>query len=477
MNTGGRIVIAGTQSGAGKTTLTLGLMGALKKRGYTIKPFKVGPDYIDPQFHCKVTGIPSRNLDTHLLQERVVQALFTRQVQAGDLAIIEGVMGLYDGVGTQGHQGSTAHVAKTLGAPVILVINGSGLSNSAAAMVKGYQDFDPDVKVKGVIINHVSGEKHYLLLKKIIEGSTGAKCLGYLNKNMKIELKSRHLGLVPTEEALALDEKLAQMTSMVEETVDLDGVLQLAREAEALESLEAPRLDKTYTGLKIAYALDKAFHFYYEDNLDLLREAGVELIPFSPLLDSALPTGIHGIYLGGGFPEVFASELSRNGAIRRAIKEKAQGGIPIFGECGGLMYLTEAIIDFHGNRYEMVGVFDGAARMTSRLQHFGYNEIQCKENRLFNTNGIGSIRGHEFHRAVVEGWTGDYCYHAKKIRDHEVVDQWQCGYEKYSCLAGFSHFHFYSNLKFPKAYLEACQRYYNRREDEENVPSCEKNRV
>ncbi len=465
MKTGGRVVVAGTQSGVGKTTLTLGLMGALKKRGKSIKPFKVGPDYIDPQFHRRVTGVPSRNLDTHLLQETVVEALFQNQVKENELAIIEGVMGLYDGVGTRGHRGSTAHVAKTLGAPVILIINGGGLSNSAAAMVKGYRDFDPQVNVAGVIINHVSGEKHYRLLKEIIEANVDVKCLGYLKKNSKIELKSRHLGLVPTEETLELDHKLLQLIEMVEETIDLEGIMELAQGAGAMVPADLPQLGKNYSGIKIAYALDKAFHFYYEDNLDLFRQAGVELIPFSPLADSNLPANIHGIYLGGGFPEVFASQLAANVSIRRDIKEMAHSGLPIYGECGGLMYLTEAIIDFNGDYHEMAGVYKARARMTNRLQHFGYNEIQFVDNQLFNTMEIGHICGHEFHRAVVEDWEGATIYQAKKIRDDKVVDQWECGYSVFNTIAGFSHFHFYSNLAFPRAFMEACQAYRNKIKD------------
>lgn len=457
MDTGGRIILAGTQSGVGKTTLSLGIMGALRKQGISVKPFKVGPDYIDPQFHSFVTGRPSRNLDSYLLQEEVLLGLFQKNISAGDVAVIEGVMGLFDGFGSKTDIGSTSHVAKLLKAPVILIINGSGVSTSAAAMVLGYQKFDPEVNIKGVIINQVSGEKHYRLLKEAIERKTGIRCLGYLNNNYSIQLESRHLGLVPTQEVGNLTEKLDKAIAMVEETIDIKGILEIALVAEELPltSLEPLKLKEP---INIAYAYDKAFNFYYEDNLDLLRDAGVNLVPFSPLEAVSLPTGLHGIYIGGGFPEVFAAELESNKNIRGEILRLAIGGIPIIGECGGYMYLTKGIKDLKGREYEMVGVLEGIAMMTNRLQRFGYNQVQVLNNG-FISDCIGEIKGHEFHRALVETHNSKPAYTVKKFRDDELIDEWSCGQVKYNCIAGFPHFHFYSNLSFIKDFLSRCIEY------------------
>ncbi len=457
MAAGGRIVLAGTQSGVGKTTISLGIMGALKKRGLSIKPFKVGPDYIDPQFHSFITGVPSRNLDSYLLAERVLQGLFQKNTDDGDIAVIEGVMGLYDGYGTKGDTGSTAHVAKLVKAPVILIINGGGISTSAAAIALGYKLFDPDVNICGVIINQLSGEKHYQLLKGPIEERTGLKCLGYLKKNNDIRLESRHLGLVPTQEVYALREKLEAAIAMVEETIDLEGLINIAYGAEALPpiALTVPPLKQE---IRLAYAYDKAFNFYYQDNLDLLRAAGATLIPFSPLADKELPSDIHGIYIGGGFPEVFGEELQDNKALREALLRLAIGGIPIFAECGGYMYLTKGIKDLQGRLYEMVGVFEGIAAMTARLQRFGYNQASIIENSTY-VKDIGEIRGHEFHRSIVVPQGVKPLYAIKKQRDGEVIDAWYCGQARYNVLGGFPHFHFYSNLKLPEAFLKACAEY------------------
>ena len=473
MAVGGRIVLAGTQSGVGKTTLALGIMGALKKKGLTVKPFKVGPDYIDPQFHSFVTSRPSRNLDSYLLDEKTLRGLFSKNTAIGDVAVIEGVMGLYDGFGTKSDVGSTAHVAKLLKSPVVLILDGGGISTSAAAIALGFKLFDPEVDIAGVIINQVSGEKHYQLLKGPIEEKTGLKCLGYLKRNANIQLESRHLGLVPTQEVEALREKLDMVIAAVEETIDLDGLLKLASEAEGLEATEVPTINLEEK-INIAYAFDKAFSFYYQDNLDLLREAGVNLIPFSPMVDTTLPLELHGIYIGGGFPEVFAQELESNKGMREAILMLAEGGIPIYAECGGYMYLTKAIKDLQGNSYDMVGVYDSVATMTGRLQRFGYNQTNLLDNKLI-PNDVGEIKGHEFHRAIVEPADNSPAYSVKKLRDGEVIDAWCCGEVKYNCIAGFPHFHFYSNSKFIEAFLQGCINF--KKLSKTNNPTLVKNRL
>ncbi|AKL93571.1 cobyrinic acid A,C-diamide synthase CobB [Clostridium aceticum] len=454
MKTFSGFLLAGTQSGVGKTTISTGIMGALKKRGLSVKPFKVGPDYIDPQFHHYVTGNPSRNLDGYMLEEETLKALFYKNLAATDIAVVEGVMGLYDGRGIEKDQGSSAHIAKILNLPVILVINGSGMSSSAAAMVLGYKMYDRDVDIKGIIINNVSGEKHYSILKEVIERDTDTKCIGYLNKNVNIELKSRHLGLIPCGEVPELQKKVDEVVEMVEETIDIEALLGLATPMEAVKAPEK-NLDKNLT---IAYPYDDAFNFYYQDNLDLLRELGCNLVSFSPLKDRYLPEKIHGIYMGGGFPEVFAKELEDNHSIRQAIYKKAQEGLPIYAECGGFMYLSKGIQTFEGSYHEMVGIFDTAAEMTKRLQRFGYCEVTTREDSKFFKNSF-TIKAHEFHRAVVKGEEDHYIYDVKKTKDNKVIDRWNCGQEKYNCIGAFPHIHFYSNPCFVESFIERCQVY------------------
>ncbi|AOY75457.1 cobyrinate a,c-diamide synthase [Clostridium formicaceticum] len=447
-------LLAGTQSGVGKTTISTGIMGALKKRGMSVKPFKVGPDYIDPQFHHYVTGNPSRNLDGYMLKEETIKTLFYKNLVDLDVAVVEGVMGLYDGRGTEKDQGSSAHIAKILNLPVILVIDGSGMSSSAAAMVLGYKMYDRGVNIQGVIINNVSGEKHYAILKEVIERDTATKCIGYLNKNRNIELKSRHLGLIPCGEVPELQKKADEVVAMVEETIDIEGLLSLVSSME-VAGIPIKTLDKK---LVIAYPYDDAFNFYYQDNLDLLKELGCSLVPFSPLKDKNLPEKIHGLYIGGGFPEVFAGELEKNKEIRGRIYQKAQEGLPIYAECGGFMYLTKGIKTFEGDSYEMVGVFDAVAEMTKRLQRFGYCEVTPTEKSSFFKESF-TIKAHEFHRAIVKGREENYVYHVRKIKGDKVIDRWCCGQEKYNCIGAFPHIHFYSHPSFVEGFIEKCESY------------------
>lgn len=448
-------LLAGTQSGVGKTTISTGIMGALNKGDLVVKPFKVGPDYIDTQFHSYITGNPSKNLDAYLLEEKVIKNLFYKNLASGDIAVVEGVMGLYDGMGTKKDEGSSAHIGKILNLPVILIIDGRGMSSSAAAMVLGYKLYDPEVNIAGIIINNLSGEGHYKLLKEAIERDTGVSCVGYLNKNNDIQLESRHLGLVPCGEVPVLEEKIQEIVTMVEETIDIEKILSLSS---TIEIKETPKTSKFLIEkrIKIAYAYDDAFNFYYQDNLELLKELGCDLVPFSPLKDNTLPKDIDGIYIGGGFPEVFGRRLEENQEMREEILKKAKEGLPIYAECGGFMYLTKEIETLEGDIYQMVGIFNGRGKMTKRLQHFGYCEVETQENSNFFKETI-NVKAHEFHRSMVEVEDKDYIYHVKKRRNGEVVNDWYCGLEKYNCIGAFPHIHFYSNIKFAKAFIEKCR--------------------
>ncbi|MFZ5965600.1 MAG: cobyrinate a,c-diamide synthase [Bacillota bacterium] len=453
-----RFVLAGTQSGVGKTTISIGIMAALKRRGLEVQPFKVGPDYIDPAFHSFVTGNKSRNLDGWMLKEDTVKQLFVKNAMKKDVAVVEGVMGLYDGRGNSKDIGSTAHISKIIKAPVLLVINGKGMSASAAAQVLGYKVYDTDVDMKGAIINNVSGDKHYELLKEVIERDTGIRCFGYLKPNDAIQLHSRHLGLVPSVEVEDLKMKIDQIAQMVEETIDLDGILKMAKDSQRL-AYASTEEEENPAEINIGVPYDRAFNFYYEDNLDLLRCLGANLVFFSPLEDQRIPENLHGLYIGGGFPEVFGKQLEKNKTMRDSIKKAIEEGIPTYAECGGLMYLTKAIKDLAGNQYDMVGIFDTEAAMTHRLQRFGYVDIDiqgpCPIALLDR-----KARGHEFHRSLItEGNDWIYTYQVRKNHNMGEVKTWPCGLKKYNTLAAYAHIHFYSNKELARDFIKSCKVY------------------
>lgn len=460
-----RIVLAGTQSGVGKTTISMGIMAALKKRGLDIQPFKVGPDYIDPAFHSFITQNSARNLDSWMLDEKTVLELFVAASKEKDMAVVEGVMGLYDGSEGDKHRGSTADVAKIIDAPVVLIVNGKGMAASAAAQVLGYKLFDTSLNIKAVIINNISGDVHYHLLKRIIERETQIPCIGYMPFNSEIQLKSRHLGLIPAKEVDDLKAKIEELAHMVERTIDLEALIEIANQSSELE-YKAFEIKRVVQDINIGVAWDKAFSFYYEDNLELLRKLGANLIFFSPINDTKLPDNIHGIYLGGGFPEVFAKELESNIFMREDMKRRLEGNIPAYAECGGFMYLTKAINTIEGQRYEMVGIFDTEARMTHRLQRFGYIYVNIHEECSISKNNT-EVRAHEFHRSVIdEHHHMHYVYTVNKKRDHEIIKTWSCGLKKYHTLGSYAHIHFYSNKKLAEDFLLNCRAYRREKVDE-----------
>jgi len=430
-------MIAGTNSGVGKTTISLGIMKALTNRGITVAPFKVGPDYIDPKFHEFVTGNSSYNLDSYLLDKEAVRNLFNKNSKDKDISIIEGVMGLYDGFGIERDNASSSHIAKILKLPIILVVDGRGMSLSLAALISGYKNFDKDINIAGVIINNVSSKMHYDLLSTIVEKENNIPCLGYLPKNLDISLKSRHLGLIPAEEVDELEEKSEKLSKIIEETIDLDKILEVSK-LEVIRTKNYIDITKKYD-LNIGVFKDKAFNFYYKDNLDLLEELGITLIPISPINDEKL-SDVDALYIGGGFPEVFSNELETNKSFREDLKEKLEKGLPCYAECGGLMYLTNSIYDLDNNKSEMVGFIDTDSHMTEKLQRFGYIEIDFK--------GI-NINAHEFHRSMIdEIHELDFLYNISKKREGKVYKKWKCGIKKQNTLAGYPHIHFYSNIEF-----------------------------
>ncbi|MBI3332617.1 MAG: cobyrinate a,c-diamide synthase [Candidatus Omnitrophica bacterium] len=475
----GRLLIAGTHSGVGKTTVTIGLLAALRGKGLRLQPFKLGPDYIDPGYHTGVAGRPSRNLDSWLIPPGDLIGIFQRNCAGADLALIEGVMGLYDGIGATGEEGSTAQLAKSLEIPVLLVLDASSFSRSAAALVRGYAGFDRRVKIAGCFLNRVAGPGHYRLVKEGIERLAGVPVVGYLPRDERLELPERHLGLVPSQEKRGWRRILAPLQARIREGVDLEALLRIARSAKPLkptEDFRAPfktfshsrasgnlrgkadprfREDDVLKMVPVGVAMDEAFHFYYPENLELLEACGGRVVPFSPLKDSRLPRGIGALYLGGGFPEVYASALGRNRPLHREIRRAVLAGMPTYAECGGLMFLSRAITDAKGKRHPMVGLLPARIRMTDRLQHFGYKQLRARRSSLFARPGEGA-RGHEFHHSVAEGLPDGATAAYEAASPHGGGSRAE-GYARGNLVASYVHLHFFSNRRWMKRFVRAAQ--------------------
>lgn len=453
-----KIVIAGVSSGVGKTTVSLGLMKALKNRNKRVQPFKVGPDYIDPMYHRFVTGEYSKNLDSYMLDDEQIKYVFKTAAEDKDISVIEGVMGLYDGVGSDINKCSTSNISKLLKSPVILIINGQSLGASAAAMVLGYKNLDKNVDIVGIIINNVKTKRHYNILKEAIEKYCAIEVLGYLPPCDEIKLESRHLGLFPADQATDLENKLDRVAELMEEHVDIDRIIELS-ESEMIHSTfelnmfyDDPEVRALARGKKVAIAYDQAFNFYYRDNIDLFKKIGVEVIEFSPLNDERVPDADF-IYLGGGFPEIFARELEQNESMKKSIREQHEAGKPIYAECGGLMYLGDYMLDTEGNRFEMVGALDGYSQMTKSLKRFGYCVATAKEDNLISYKGQ-QICGHEFHHSVFVS-DEKTSFTVQKFSDGRIIDEWEGGYCKNNTLATYLHIHFYNNLSIV-CYILSC---------------------
>ena len=420
------MIISSNCSGGGKTTFTLGLMKALKNRNYDVQGYKVGPDYIDTGFHTEITGKVSRNLDLHIMGEEGVKASFSRG--KGDLAVVEGVMGLYDGKGLD-EECSTYSVSKVLDdSPIILVITPKAQSVTLCAEINGIKNFR-NANIVGVVLNCVS-ESFYSLLKPAIEMHCGLKVFGYVPKDDELKLESRHLGLVQSVEVEGLNKKINYLAELIEKYINLDEIIESFKDVKKFEdNYHLNRLNK-----KIAIAYDEAFRFYYKENLELLEEVG-EVVYFSPIRDKKLPENIDFLYLGGGYPEVFKDQLSKNTDMLRSIKEALDKGLNCYAECGGLMYLTENI-----DSVNMVGFFKGNSEMTKRLNRFGYATLDF--------NNI-KINCHEFHKSKVNSNESTVYDITKTTYAGDKVG-WKCGYKKKNTLAGYPHVHFFGNIEFIK---------------------------
>lgn len=441
MNRHPRLVIAGTHSGVGKTTVTLAIMAALRMRGRLVQPFKVGPDFIDPGHHRAATGRPSRNLDGWMLGADLNRQIFAHGAADADISIIEGVMGLFDGSSPVHEIGSTAELAKQLDASVLLIIDGSAMARSAAAMVSGYARFDPKLRVQGVLFNRVSGAGHYRLLKEAVEAETDVAVVGYLKPDPAIEIADRHLGLVTAMER-ETDELYTLLGKAATETIDLDRIEALAgscREWPVVSPLSAAK--NHASKVRIGIAQDQAFCFYYPENLELLEAEGAELIPFSPLRDQSLPDNVTMLYLGGGYPELHGAALAGNVSMKTAIRTFAASGGAIYAECGGMMYLTQGIRTFEGMLYEMVGLFPAEATMQSKRMTLGYRAIELTQPCMLGSIGLAA-RGHEFHYSEVIP-DGPLAY-ACALTDAQGESKGRDGMVEGNVLGLYTHLHFSS---------------------------------
>jgi cobyrinic acid a,c-diamide synthase len=455
-----RLVIAGTHSGVGKTTVTLAILAALNARGLRVQAFKVGPDFIDPGHHAAVTGRPSRNLDGWMLGEIVNRDIFTRAAADADISIIEGMMGLFDGSSPVNEVGSTAELAKQLDAPVLLVIDGSAMARSAAAMVSGYATFDPALRVAGVLFNRVSSEGHYLLLKQAVEQETKVEVVGYMRPDQAMTISDRHLGLVTAIEQ-GTGELYDRLAKAAAETVDLDRVEALAQDVrgEALgvrgkrDSAGQDQNRHTPHRVRIGVAYDQAFCFYYPENLELLEREGAELVKFSPMNDQDLPD-VDMLYLGGGYPELHVERLAGNTAMRTAIRRFSERGGTIYAECGGMMYLTQAIRDFEGKSHEMVGLFAAEAVMSKVSMTLGYRELRISQPCVLGEIGV-TVRGHEFHYSLVEP-KGRLQY-ACTLTDAQGKSKGQDGLVVGNTVGLYSHLHFASQPKIAASLIASAR--------------------
>jgi cobyrinic acid a,c-diamide synthase len=443
-------LISAPQSGSGKTTVSLAVMAALTRRGVAVAPFKCGPDFIDPGYHCLVTGRPSINLDGWMCSADFVRDTFHFHASGADVAVIEGAMGLFDGIGSSSTEGSSAQIAAITAAPVVLVVNARGMAASAAALVKGFAGFDPYVNLAGVIFNNVGGESHAELLRTALASTLpGVTVFGCIPRTESLALPSRHLGLVTAEDNPLPHEFIECLADTAEEFLDLDGLAGLV--LDSVQTAENLRfVARAEPALRIAVARDAAFCFCYEDNLRLLREAGAETVFFSPLEDCGLPPGIAGIYLPGGYPELHTERLSANAGLKKAIMSAIHDGMPVYAECGGLIYLSEGL----EGAGDFVGAFPVRARMLPKRKALGYRQVEtCAETSL---GAAGTIaRGHEFHYSEIGQLPDVFVRHYRVTRQGtELAAE---GYRYRNCLASYIHLHFGSNPSMAAAIVAACK--------------------
>jgi cobyrinic acid a,c-diamide synthase len=456
-----RLLVSGTSSGVGKTTMMVGLILALRARNLRVAVFKCGPDYLDPTYHRRAAGSSCHNLDGWMMGREAVLRTFERATQGADIALIEGVMGLFDGASATSEEGSAAELAKWLRAPVLLVVDAHGMARTVGAIARGFTEFDRDVALRGLLCNRVGSRGHLELLR---QANPTPAVLGGLPVEPKFTFPERHLGLHTADRQSVPDDILQPWGTLVEQWVDVPAILEIARSAPPmLEGRErGPSVSVSPgLGLRIGIALDEAFHFYYEDNLARLESLGAELVRFSPVHDARVPE-VHGLYIGGGYPEVVASELSGNSEMIGSLRAFAERGGPIYAECGGLMYLSKAIRTLDSTRHPMVGLIEGEVVVRDKLQALGYVEVETVGPTVLGPSGL-RFRGHQFRYseflAPPDG--SDRRYSARRTRGGAVCEE---GYATKNVLASYIHAHWASNPDAAEGFVRTCQAFKHSRE-------------
>ena len=457
------LIIAGDRSGVGKTTITLAMLAYLAQQDKRVQSFKVGPDYIDPMFHSTVTEIPCRNLDPILTSPDYVRQCFQLHSQNAESVIIEGVMGLFDGIrnlDADGDRlclndyGSTAHVARILNLPVALVLDCSRLSSSIAAIAYGYSHLDPQVRIAGVILNKVASDRHLELLSKAL-ATISMPILGVFKRNENLTLGDRHLGLIPAGEVINLNHTLEQLAHVAQTSLNWDKLLPLIEPSKPGVTNQQPIVTNQQPGVRIAIALDRAFNFYYQDNLDLLAKLGAELVFWSPLEDTQIPSKIQGLYFGGGFPEIFAGQLSENKNVLQQLQQIIKAGIPTYAECGGLMYLCQELIDLAEESWSMVNVIPSKVTMQAKLT-LGYREANALQNSSL-VLAKQKFRGHEFHHSQLTATPSDPQWQLKGM--HSFSPTITEGWKIQQLHASYLHLHWGESAHLGHQFLQSCRNF------------------
>lgn len=457
----GGILLAAPKSGSGKTMVSCGLMKCLKNIGKNVVAYKCGPDYIDPMYHKKIIGVPSYNLDSFFLDENNLNSFYESKYLNGngEIAIVEGVMGLYDGLGGISREGSAYHVASIIKTPIILVVDVKGMGGSVVPLISGFLNYDNHKLIKGVILNRAT-KTYYESVKELIERELSIKALGFVPNDNKLSLESRHLGLKLPEEISDLQDNIEYAAEIIKTNIDVDGILDIVNESkrELIDRKTKEKQCELANGqlkpkVKLAVAMDEAFCFYYEHNFDVLKKYGVELVSFSPLHDECIPKGVSGILLGGGYPELYAKSLSQNKSMLASVKASIENGMPSIAECGGFMYLHNSISDKDGKSYDMVGAIDGHIDYKGKLVRFGYINVNEKKS-IFLEDGI--IKGHEFHYYDSSN-NGDNCTATKPL----TGKNWDCIHATEKSWWGFPHLYYASNEKYVEKFVQKMIEYKN----------------
>lgn len=447
------ICIGGTGSGSGKTTVALALLAALNRRGLAVQPFKTGPDFIDPGHHFLAAGRTSHNLDTWMLKPAENLAIFSRHASDADIAVVEGVMGIFDSFSPHEEIGSSAHLAKLLGIPAVLVIDAKGMARSIAAMAAGFKNYDPDLAWAGAIANKCGSDMHIKILAESMAGPGNMPFLGGLLRDNELTMPERHLGLITAEEGGLGESTLGRLADLAEEGLDLDRLLSELPETECPHIAEdAPKA----ADVRIGVARDEAFCFYYRENLRRLERAGAELVFFSPLRESALPPGLHGLYLGGGYPELFADQLAQNTSMLLDIKQQALDGLPILGECGGMIYLGRSVEDLEGRKWSLCGVLPIDTGMNSKLRKLGYRQAVFAGNTPLGPKGA-TARGHEFHYSEIICDHGGAETGILQLTGRKSLPFGPAGFRVANTIASYMHFHFGSNADLAENFVNFCR--------------------